>query len=210
VGVFVITACSRPEKPGYIITGTVEGTQGGEVVYLEEIQNMVVTKLDSTIVKKGKFTFKGHQDSTVLRYLSCITPKEAFCVPFFLENGELQVKMVSGNESVTGTFYNNTFQQIRSKMFKLFQQMTLIENDTTLTELHKETQLNAADRACSNVEKRGMRDNISNPVGIYLFKKNYYKYSLTENLELLKRIPAKYHNDIELQGIRKQLEAKQK
>ena len=127
-------SCSDKGKSGYKIVGTVEYAADGDTVFLESIENMEVTRLDSAIIRNGTFSFKGRQDSTVARYLSCMTATDVFSIPFFLENGHIEVKMKSGNESVTGTPTNDIYQEIRSKMAEIMNKMNEIYRDSTLTE----------------------------------------------------------------------------
>lgn len=63
-----IVACG--EKPGYVITGTAEGTEDGDSVYLCNMQGFFeMVPTDTAIVKNGKFEFKGNYDGASLRFI---------------------------------------------------------------------------------------------------------------------------------------------
>ena len=198
----LLVALAACTDPSYKITGTVEGGADGDKVYIESITGMNATVLDSTVLSGGKFSFKGRQDSTVLRYVSCTTKEEAFSAPFFLENGKIKVSLRKGGDSVTGTPANEIYQGIRSQITEVLRQMNDIyeemEKDSTLTAEQKDSKtatIDSLEKRYSHVLKEGMRENMDNPVGIYLFKLWYFDNSLEENLELFDKIPEKYMTD---------------
>lgn len=203
-------SCSDKGKSGYKIVGTVEYAAEGDTVFLESIENMEVIRLDSAIIRNGTFTFEGRQDSIVSRYLSCVTASEAFSIPFFLENGRIEVKMENESESVTGTPTNDIYQEIRSKMAELLHKMNEIDRDSTLTEEEAETRMDQAEREYAITLKEAVKKNIANPVGIFLFKEQYFENSLAENQALFRQIPSKYLNDPVLMGMQKQMESQEK
>lgn len=203
-------SCSDKGKSGYKIVGTVEYAADGDTVFLESIENMEVTRLDSAIIRNGTFSFKGRQDSTVARYLSCMTATDVFSIPFFLENGHIEVKMKSGNESVTGTPTNDIYQEIRSKMAEIMNKMNEIYSDSTLTEEVAEEKMDQMEREYTIAQKEAVKKNIANPVGVFLFKEQYFENSLAENQALFRQIPPKYLNDPVLMGMQKQMEFQEK
>lgn len=203
------TACTNGPKDGYKIVGTVEGGADGDIVYLESIDAMEAVRLDSAVVSGGTFTFEGRQDSTVLRYLSCGTEQSVFSTPFFLENGHIKVVMRDMDESVTGTPTNDIYQPIRADVFGLLRRMNEVflqsMNDSTLTPEQQERNtalMDSLERRYSEVLREGMGRNMTNPVGIYLFKMNFSENTLGENLALLEQIPAEYMGDSVLLGIK--------
>ena len=50
-----MVACGG-NKPGYVITGTVEGAADGDTVFLQEVVGRQLSKLDTAIIKNGTFT----------------------------------------------------------------------------------------------------------------------------------------------------------
>lgn len=207
---FIAVACGGSKKPGYTITGTVDGAKDGDVVYLEMIDNTQATVLGKGVISNGTFKIEGRQDSTMVCYLSCSTQKDVFSFPFFLENGNMTVRMENANNSVTGTPTNDIYQGIRDKVSAQIRRMNEIENDKSLTEEQKEDMMDEAEMAYDAAFKEGMAQNMTNPVGIYLFKEKYYENSLSENMALLRQIPEEYMSDLQLLGIQKQLEQQEK
>ena len=196
-----IIACTGGNKGGYIITGTVEGGADGDTVYLQEATGRDLVKLDTAIITNGTFTFEGKQDSVVNRYVTCEANGENLMMDFFLENGNINIALTKDNDSATGTANNDAYQAIRSKTNEISQKMAGIYNamgDSTLTDAQKEAKKKEGaqlEEEYSIVMKEGVQKNITNPVGVYLFKQTFYNNSTDENEALLKQIPANYQND---------------
>lgn len=64
-----VASCNN-SKPGYVITGTVEGASDGDTVFIQERVSRQFNKLDTAIIANGTFTFEGVQDSAVNRYIT--------------------------------------------------------------------------------------------------------------------------------------------
>lgn len=207
-------ACTG-NKPGYLITGTVEGAVDGDTVFLQGMNGVQMTKLDTAIIKNGTFTFEGTQDSVVNRSVTCLANGEPLGMTFFLENGPIKIALTKENDSATGTPNNDAFQVIRSQINVLSQKMSAIYDamsDTTLTDEQKTAKQKEGkqlEEEYAKIIKAGIEKNISNPVGVVLFKQNYYDYTPNESTSLLNQIPANLQNDPDIKRI-KEIVDKQK
>ena len=56
------------------------------------------------------------------------------------------------------------------------------------------------------VIKEGVQKNITNPVGVFLFKQTFYNNSTEENAALLEQIPANFQNDETIVKVKEQTE----
>lgn len=210
-----MVACTGGNKAGYVITGTVEGANDGDTVYLQEATGRNLTKLDTAVIAKGTFTFKGTQDSAVSRYVTCNVNGEPLMVDFFLENGKINVALTKEDDSVTGTASNDAYQDIRAQINGISKKMRSIYEamaDTTLSDEQKEAKQKEGaqlEEQYDSVIKEGVKKNITNPVGVFLFKQTYYSNSTEENAALLEQIPANFQNDETIVRI-KELTEKQK
>lgn len=97
-----VASCNN-SKPGYVITGTVEGASDGDTVFIQERVSRQFNKLDTAIIANGTFTFEGVQDSAVNRYITYSKNGDGAYVDFFLENGKINVNLSKDNKSATGT-----------------------------------------------------------------------------------------------------------
>lgn len=209
-----MVACTG-NKAGYVVTGTVEGAADGDTVYLQEATGRNLTKLDTAVIKKGTFTFEGTQDSVVSRYVTCEVNGTPLMVDFFLENGKINVTLGKDDDSVTGTANNDAYQELRAKINDISKKMNGIYEsmgDTTLSDEQKEAkQKEGAElqEQYENAFKEAVQKNITNPVGVFLFKQTFYNNSTAENEALLQQVPANLQNDEAIVKI-KELTEKQK
>lgn len=211
-----VVACNG-NKTGYVISGTVEGGNDGETVYLQEATGRNLVKLDSAVIAKGTFTFKGTQDSAVNRYITYDAGNqgEPILLDFFLENGTINVTLGEDVSTASGTANNDVYQELKTQIEGINQKMDAVFEsmaDSTLTDEQKEAKQKEGmllEEEYDRAMKEGIQKNITNPVGIYLFKRNFYNNSTAENEALLQQIPAEFQNDEVIVKI-KELTEKQK
>lgn len=212
----VLLACNGGNK-GYTVTGTVEGAADGDTVYLGTQERRQFIKLDSAVITNGTFTFKGVQDSAVTRYISCKTADAEglgmLLMDFFLENGKIDIKLTAGGgDSATGTANNDLYQSVRSKQNELESRMNNIYQtmgDSTLTDEQRAAmreEMEKLEEDYTAAAKEGVKQNITNPVGIYLLKKTYYYMEVDELDPLMPQIPAAYDNDEVISKIKANVE----
>ena len=97
VAAIALAACTQTKKSdGYIIRGTVAGADDGDTVSLIEGRQAEMEILKNAVVKDGKFTIEGVQDSTVLLYLSYVKtsdPSRTAMASLFRETADIEVAM---------------------------------------------------------------------------------------------------------------------
>ena len=210
-----MVACTGGNKVGYVVTGTVEGAADGDTVYLQEANGRNLIKLDTAVISKGTFTFEGTQDSVVSRYVTCEVNGEPLMIDFFLENGKINIALSKKDDSATGTANNDAYQELRGQINDINKKMNAIYEamgDTTLSDEQKEAKQKEGaqlEEQYDNAIKEAVKKNITNPVGVFLFKQTFYNNSTAENTELLEQIPANFQNDEAIVRI-KELTDKQK
>lgn len=196
----IITACSG--NKGYTVTGSVEGIDDGSTVYLVKAGRGEMIRLDSAIVANGKFSFKGTQDTAAMRYIVASTPEgPGMGMEFFLENGNIQVKLSETESTATGTPNNEIYQGIRNQINELSQQMEKTAEsmyDSTATDEQRQNTLKSLyDLQDKQIEvlKNAVVQNIGNAVGVQLLKQSYISMEANELAPLMEQIPATYEND---------------
>lgn len=212
--VFSMVACTGG-KPGYTITGTVEGAADGDTVFLQEATGRSLVKLDTAIITNGTFTFEGAQDTVANRYVTCQVNGDNLLMDFFLENGKIAISLTKDNDSATGTPNNDAYQEIRSKVSEISTKIRAAYEsmgDSTLSDEQKEAKQKEGaqlEEDYGTILKEGVQKNITNAVGVHLFKQMFYNNSTEENEALLSQIPANFQQDAAIIQI-KELTEKQK
>ena len=208
----LLAACGGAPK-GYTVSGTVEGAQDGDTVYLRVREGRQMVNIDSAVIANGQFTFKGQQDTA--RSIQLLYPgKEGkgLSLSFYLENGQINVALNKENDKVTGSPLNDRYQPYRDQFQVLEnERKQLVEqfNDTTLTDDQKSALrdkfINVSDRVDS-LMKVVMNENITNLIGVEMLKNLYYSLDLTELEALVPQIPAEYQSDERVVRIQEMVE----
>lgn len=97
----------------YKIKGTVDGVEDGTVMVLGSIEYNSLVALDSTVLKNGKFSFKGEADEAALAVVTFDMGESIGGCEFYLEGGniDLYIDAVSGSQHIGGTVNNDAFQR---------------------------------------------------------------------------------------------------
>jgi peroxiredoxin len=209
-GSIALAACTSGNS--YRITGTVEGAQEGDVVYLQEYANRELVKIDSAIVRNGEFTFTGQQDSTVSRFITYTKDDVHYMTDFFLENGKIQV-VLGENSKVQGTQNNQVYQDFKDQYKVLNDEMRetymRIRTDSTLTADQKENlmkELDQKDSIAMNLAYSTIKTNIASAVGASLLPDYAPAFSLDQQKELLGLLPAQYQDNDRIARLRDHVE----
>ncbi len=209
----ILLAACQPSNT-YKVTGTIEGLNDGDTVYIQKIVDKRLTPVDSTVIANGQFQFTGVADSTEVRYITYISNGRPSGTNFFLEKGNIDVKMTTeGGNEVKGTPSNDLFNEFSCQMDSMYIEMRAIYEtlrDTTLTDSEREERiaiLDEKEQVSIDYTIEFIKSNIDNPVGLYLLMR-YYNGMETDTLdELLAMLPEKYQNDESIIAIKEEVEA---
>lgn len=126
---------------------------------------------------------------------------------FFLENGNITANLGKESSSVTGTLSNDAYQEISSQLKAIYPQLREIRATFAkggLTDAQRDSLGNIykeLDQKMTQVNMDGLRKNITNAVGVYLLKSNYYSMDIAELDTLLPKIAPEFKADERVQKI---------
>ncbi|MDO4707045.1 MAG: TlpA disulfide reductase family protein [Porphyromonadaceae bacterium] len=204
--IVVMTSLGCEKKPSCVITGSVDGASDEDSVYLEVLDNGELRFVASAPITNDTFRLEGQIDTVAAYYLSCGTESNSFSTPIFLDGPRVTVRLEEAAERIVGTPANDAYQEIRSKVNETRGKMMALEADTTLTDEEQNQRYDQLDEEYEEIFRDGIKKNIANRVGLFLFKQRYWYNNLRENLELLSQIPKAYHSDPELVGLKAMFE----
>ncbi len=100
-------------KDSYKIKGEIQGVEDGCVMVLSTLEYDGLNTLDSTVVKDGKFTFKGETDTAQVAVITFEIEDQMRGCQLFLERGNITVliDVESGNQYLAGAPNNDAFQK---------------------------------------------------------------------------------------------------
>lgn len=220
--VAALAACNNANN-GYVINGTLDGAADGDSIFIIDLNSRNAVATDTAIINGGKFTFKGVQDvpaHTYIAYNMNDRENRAY-LGFFLENGKMTAKMVKSNtgetSTITGTALNDKFQLFNNEINALSKQINDLAQKADTDSLSEdeetalENQMEELDEQYSALFSKGIKENITNAMGIYLLKNQYYDMDVNELDELLAQIPSELsEGDERLDRIKEVVETKKK
>lgn len=115
----VLISCN---KDGYTINGELKGFEDGTKVYINKQDENGFTKIDSTEVKGGTFTFKNEKTPETDIYFIEVGKSQEFMYPFIFEKGEIKFtfdKEKREDVKVNGTKNNDLMTSYNEEAFKI-------------------------------------------------------------------------------------------
>lgn len=183
----LVVSCSQ--TPGFLVDGNIKGWQDGSVALKKRIGNDWIT-VDSTQMKKGKFTLSGTVDVPGMYYIIPSTGLQN-AIPFFLENSNITV---SGNSKspqdvvVHGSATQDEYRNFYDRVDSIYQRMqgdyqtyakAKAANDTTqITKIERE--LNDLYKIQTDIQKAFVLDNPNSFVAPYILLQIQYGMSASK------------------------------
>lgn len=211
----MLAACAGPTS-GYTINGSIKDAADGQMVYLKVPHGRQLTTIDSASVKGGEFTFKGVQDTASLRYITCILPnaERPLSLPFFLENGEINVSLNQDNETVSGTYHNDIYQSFKDGQKEILTKLGEIQyslQSGELSEEDREAKIAEFEKLYAEKDQyqiNAMHNNINNAMGALILTHSYHSMGTAELHALLQQIPGEYAASSEIVRIKESVNKK--
>ncbi len=151
-------SCSQ-QQSGYSISGTAEGTQDGDTVFLCEMQGFFgMMPLDTTVIDNGEFQFSGQQEGAVLRFLVPVHQGIPVAMSsFVLENAAIKatLKTSEAETVIEGGPNQQLFDEFGAGSMKISEMMEepgRVVQDSTASEADR-MRAQAAIDSLSNVMK---------------------------------------------------------
>lgn len=183
------------------IDGTTVDLPKSTTIYFNKAVDGDLVPLDSTKAVNNRFSFTGTTSAPEVRYLSFRAGGKTHWAEMFVEEGNIKATMSMKGNSVRGTVNNDIYQDIKDKVNDINDRQRVIVHalrDTTLTQDSIKSLRAEYDRLGNGVYdvlRQGMRQNITKPVGVMLFKQYSRKNTMEENQRLIAQIPAEYQTD---------------
>lgn len=199
--IMVLPLASCLAQKTWKIEGTATDIPKATTIYFNKAVDGDLVPLDSAKAVNNKFSFTGTTDKPEVRYLSFRIDGKTHWAEFFVEEGTIKATLTMSGSSVRGTMNNDIYQDIKDKVNGINDRQRDIVNalrDTTLTQDSIRSLRAEYDRLGNSVYdvlRQGMRQNITKPVGVMLFKQYSRKNTIEENQRLIEQIPAEYQTD---------------
>ncbi|WP_445721851.1 redoxin domain-containing protein [Flavobacterium sp.] len=101
----------------FTISGTINSSVNNSKIFIEEVKDNTPILKDSTVIKNGKFEFKGNIESLDIAFIKL--EKDKAGLPFILEKGKIAItfdKDSLNKSRISGTQNNDKFQEFSDKI----------------------------------------------------------------------------------------------
>ena len=199
---------------GYTITGTAEGTEKGDTIFLCDMQGFfAMVPLDTAIVKKGKFEFTGSFDGCTHRYLVATHKGETIgMAAIMLENAPINVQMFKDEQKniIEGGPSARLWKEYEEGAKVFDERMDAdwkVCLDTTVAEKSKIKErllVSTYSDDRKNYTKRFMLQHVGTPVADYLLAQTQRDFSKEEYEQLLELFGQQHNQYHVYKGIMEQ------
>ncbi|MEZ4853332.1 redoxin domain-containing protein [Flavobacterium sp.] len=126
----ITLSCKEEAKNEYIVKGTINNVHDGTKLFIKTIDSLrQPISIDSTIIEKGQFAFKGNVSEIELAYLAVDMGKT---FPFILEEGTIELNLNNDsifNSKIGGTKNNILLNDFNTQSNVIGKKMTKFKKD---------------------------------------------------------------------------------
>ena len=184
----ILVSCTGRKENQYIVSGTVKGSDTG-TVYLQKMDSTSWVNIDSAVIKKGAFEFKG--SVTVPEKYKLIIKGQHYSFPFFVENSDIKLVVhadSTGKIEVTGSATQDLFNQYVAKSDSMEGKMKILDKEyskadslhDTATLKKLEARFDAMDLDIKNMIINFAKAHGKSVISPYLILQNSYRFELPE------------------------------
>lgn len=191
LSLLLLAGCSG-KKDHFTIKGTVSGIDTG-MVYLQKFETDHWTSVDSTMLDKGSFSFKGQTEMPEMWHIA-LQGREIY-IPVFIENADIEVEVFPDSidkSTVKGSpshdIYNQYLAQsdvIGTEMEKVYSEWKAARDARDTSAMERADSIsNILDGKMKTLLKDFARNNGSSVVAPYLIMRNSWQFDLADLEEI--------------------------
>ena len=185
--VLMLAACTN--KNAYTVSGTIAVAQDGDTIAIAVPQSRSLETIAETVVKDGKYEFKGETDTCQMAYLTVAGRPHMI---FFLEPGNIKADIKEGGDNLAlGTLNNNRYEAFNSTIDGIFEDYPkwnerLQADDVTEAEQAEiEAKMKEAHEKADEAVKASVMENADCAFGLFLLQQYCYNFEAEELAPIL-------------------------
>jgi len=202
----VFAAFSCINKSGYQIKGTSDlKWLNGKTIYLADLNGVRFYDTDSTVVKNGKFTFKGDVNTAKICGIWFFDENsEKIRRIVILENADINLKIISTDSIfVSGTELNDVYTHYENSMTSLYKKY---DSESQFSEMAAKKVKNEI----TQFEFDFCLKNATNLVGKAIFLQSFYKFSVEQKEQITNQFDDETKKDEKIALVIENLEREKK
>jgi peroxiredoxin len=209
---FILVSCST-KKDQYVINGAVQGVDSG-AVYLQKFDSEKWVNIDSTLLQKGEFNFKG--TIQIPEMWQIVMDEKKVVVPVFVENSQIDVSIFPDSldkSIIKGSESQDKYQDYITSREVIDQKMEDVYNEwKKAKEAGDSIIMNRADSISTVLdgEMKALLQNFvkTNPATVvspYLVMRNSWQFELPDLEEIVSGLDASINSSQYTQLLKKRI-----
>lgn len=210
---FILISCST-KKDQYVINGTVKGVDSGKI-FLQKYDLEKWVNIDSTILQKGEFNFKGTIEMPEMWQI--VMDEKKVVVPMFVENSQIDINIFPDSldkSIVKGSASQDKYQQYVTSRGLIDQKMEEVYNEwKKAKEAGNSIVMNRADSISTVLDgemktllQNFVKTNRATVVAPYLVTRNSWQFELPELEEIVVGLDTSINNSQYTMSLKKRVE----
>jgi peroxiredoxin len=210
---FILTSCSV-KKDQYAINGTVTGIDTGKI-FLQKFDSEKWVNIDSTLLQKGKFNFKGTIQLPEMWQI--VMDEKKVVVPVLVENSQIDVSIFPDSldkSIVKGSVSHDKYQQYITSREAIDIKMEEVYNEwKKAKEASDKITMNQADSISTVLDgemkaqlQNFVKTNPATVVSPYLVMRNSWQFELSELQEIAVKLDTSINNSVYTQRLKNRIE----
>jgi peroxiredoxin len=213
ISALLLASCTD-NKDSYTIKGTIVGVDSG-MVFLQKFDVDQWVKIDSTLLYKGEFTFKGKTALPEMWYIS-MKEKQVF-VPIFIENSRIDMEIFADSidkANITGSAAHDTYKKYQEMNKTLNARIEAVYKEWKMAKDMKDSLAMAKTDSFSNELDKQMKNNLidfvkannTSIVAPYLVIRNAWQFDLPEMENLFSTFDTSLRSSVYIQALIKRID----
>lgn len=184
-----LASCDNGTK--YTISGSDAAFEDGKMAYILKMENRKPSAVDSVVVAKNSFKFKGEApEAPFYAYIavgSTSLREAAAVIPVYVEAGKITVNVVDAEKkdfNATGTLLNDAYTEFNTKLDALYKRISEAH------EAKDEAGVEAAQKEVNDLRYNTIIANAANKFGADQLSQSYYRFEPQQLLDIIAAVPA--------------------
>lgn len=196
----LIPVCSCQNKD-YTFTGTVEGTQDGDTVFIARLDQDKWNVCDTLIVQNKQFKMTGKADSCDIYSYWLDNENGSYQGFFFAEPGNITLSINKDKSVLKGTHLNDIYQQTTDSLYAFGDRIAALYETTDPASPEAAQRNEALTQEIKNYLRKQITANIDNQVGFFLLITNATMFTPEEMEQMIATLPEKTRNSAAVRNI---------
>lgn len=193
-----VSACQNKD---YTFTGTIEGSQDGDTVFIARLDQDRWNVCDTLIVENNQFKMTGTADSCDIYSYWLDNDNGSYQGIFFAEPGKISLSVTQEKSVLKGTHLNDIYQQTNDSLYAFGDRIAALYETADPASPEVAQKGEALNKEIKDYLRKQISDNMDNQVGFFLLITNATMFPPEEMEQMIAQMPEKTQNSPAVRNI---------